>query len=262
MNEDTFNPAVIEMRGAHFASPRDSMFTVVEDVDWSVAPGEFWVIAGPQHSGKSDFLMHAAGLITPAHGVCRVFGCDTCDFGEAQLAERLRVGFVFSGGKLFNHLTIAENVALPLQYQKNLSPADAAGPVESLLEMLDLTGVADARITMVPAHVRLRAGLARALVLKPELLLLDNPNGGLTARQNLWLANFLNELWRGHEYYSGRPVTLVVATDDLRLWRDGEKKFAVLDEKRLVELGGWNAVTQSREPVVKELLATTDTTTI
>ena len=130
MSENQNIPA-IEMRGVNVAAMRDASFTVVEDVNWSVAPGEFWVIAGQEHSGKSDLLMLAAGLMMPADGSYKLFGNDTKDFGEAELAERLRVGFVFQGGQLFNQLTIAENVALPLRYQKNFigggSGAGSAG---------------------------------------------------------------------------------------------------------------------------------------
>ena len=115
----------VEMCGVTVAAMRDASFTVIEDVNWSVAAGEFWVIAGQEHSGKSDLLMLAAGLMTPTTGTCKLFGNDTKDFGEAELAERLRVGFVFQGGKLFNQLTVAENIALPLRYQKNFAAADA-----------------------------------------------------------------------------------------------------------------------------------------
>ena len=139
MNETISNPAVIEMRGADITALRDANLTVVENVNWAVSAGEFWVVAGQQRSGKSDLLMHAAGLMTPARGNCRVFGCETKNFGEAQIAERLRVGFVFAGGKLFNQLTVTENVALPLRYQQDLPDDETAVAVEALLEMLELT---------------------------------------------------------------------------------------------------------------------------
>src|SRR6516165_515733 len=110
MSETKSSTAILEMRGANIAALRDTTLTVVENVNWSVQPGEFWVIAGQQYSGKSDFLLHAAGLMTPAVGTCRVFGDDTREFDETQIAERLRVGLVFAEGRLLNHLTIAENV--------------------------------------------------------------------------------------------------------------------------------------------------------
>jgi phospholipid/cholesterol/gamma-HCH transport system ATP-binding protein len=255
MSETAFNPALIEMRDVCIGALRDPSLAVLEGVNWTVLPGEFWVVAGPQHSGKTDLLLHAAGLMAPGRGVCRVFDCPTTDFGEAQLAERLRVGFVFAGGKLFERLTVAENVALPLRYQKNLAAEESARVVDVLLELLELTPFADLTPANLAANWRQRAALARALVLKPELLLLDNPLTGLGARHRLWLLKFLDQLWRGHEYFGARPMTLVVASDDLRGWRQAGRKFAVLDEKRFSALGEWSEVESARHPVVTELLA-------
>ena len=255
MSETTFNPAVIEMRGAEIGSLRDTSLTVVKDVNWSVSPGEFWVVAGQQQSGRSDLLLHAAGLMTPTQGSCRVFGCETEAFGEAQLAERLRVGFVFAGGKLFHQLTVAENVALPLCYQKNLAPEEVAQVVAVLLEMLELTPFANSTPSSLAVSWRQRAALARALVLKPELLLLDNPLVGLGGRHRQWLLQFLDRLWRGHEWFGGRPMTLIVTTDDLRPWRNEPRKFALLADRKFSLLGSWLDVESAQDPDLKELLA-------
>ena len=186
---------------------RDASFIVVENVNWSVAAGEFWVIAGQEHSGKSDLLMLAAGLMPPVNGSYKLFGNDTKNFGEAELAERLRVGFVFQGGQLFNQLTIAENVALPLCYQKNLTPDAAAPEVNGLLELMELSPLADVTPANVAANWRQRAALARALILKPEVLLLDNPLAGLGTRHRQWWLHFLDQLSRGHEQFDGGPMT-------------------------------------------------------
>jgi len=255
MSETTFHPAIIEMRGVQVAALRDAALTVLADVNWSVLPGEFWVLAGPQHSGKSDLLLHAAGLMTPAAGSCRVFGCATAAFGEAQLADRLRVGFVFADGKLFNQLTLAENVALPLRYQKNLASAEAARAVEVLLEHLELAPFAAFTPASLSANWRRRAALARALILQPELLLLDNPLGGLDGHHRSWLVQFLERLWRGHEHFGGRPMSLVVTTGDLRPWRHPHRKFALLDKKKFSVIGGWAEVESTCNRAVQELLA-------
>ena len=246
--------AVIEMRDVTVGAMREASFVVVEDVNWSVAPGEFWVVAGREHSGKSDLLMLAAGLMLPAAGSCKLFGVETRDLGEAEIAERLRVGFVFHGGQLFNQLTIAENVALPLRYQKNLTAADAARLVELLLELLELKPFADSTPANVPANWRLRAALARALILKPEVLLLDNPLGALAGRHPQWLISFLDQLARGHEWCGGQPLTLAVTTDDLRPWQNAQRQFALLRDKQFIPLGNWNTVAAAADPVVKELL--------
>ena len=252
------NQAAIEMRGVSVGAMRDIGFIVVQDANWTVAPGEFWVIAGQQHSGKSDFLMLTAGLMTPVEGSCRLSGRDTRTFGEAELAERLRVGLVFEGGQLFNHLTIRENVALPLQYHRNLSTDAAAPEVQTLLELMELTPLADITPANVSGNWRQRAALARALVLKPELLLLDNPLGRLEARHRQWWMRFLDRLWRGHEWSGGRPTTMVVTTDDLSHltgWQNADRKFALLRDKKFSPIGSWNDVETSNDPAVKELQA-------
>jgi ABC-type transporter Mla maintaining outer membrane lipid asymmetry ATPase subunit MlaF len=254
MNEQTNIPA-IEMRSVNVAAMRDATFLVVENVNWSVAAGEAWVIAGQEQSGKSDFLMLAAGLMAPAAGSLRILGNDPENFGEAELAERLRVGFVFQGGQLFSQLTIVENIALPLRYHKNLAAVDVAAPVALLLDRLELTPLADVTPANVAPNWRLRAALARALILQPEILLLDNPLAGLGARHRQWWLRFLDQLARGDEMFGGQPMTLVVTADDLRPWQHARRKFALLHDKKLVPLGGWPAVEASSDPVVKELLA-------
>jgi len=255
MSETISNSTVVEMHAANISALRDTSLTVVENVNWSVAAGEFWVVAGQQQSGKSDLLMTAAGLLLPSRGSCRVFGCETDSFGEAQLAERLRVGFVFAGGKLFNQLTVAENVALPLRYQKNLSEAEVAKNVSALLEIMELMPFANATSANLAANWRQRAALARALILQPELLLLDQPLGGLGARHRQWLLQFLEQLQRGHAWFGGQPLTIVGSTDDLRAWRHPQRKFAVLDEKTFSVLGLWNENEFAQNAAVKELLA-------
>jgi phospholipid/cholesterol/gamma-HCH transport system ATP-binding protein len=254
--------AVIEMHDVSIGAMRDIGFIVLADVNWSVAAGEFWAVAGQQHSGKSDFLMLSAGLMTPVQGDCKLFGTETRRFDETKLTERLRVGFVFEGGQLFNQLTIRENVALPLHYHRDLPPAEAAQEVAALLELLELTPLAG----MVPADVSdnwlQRAALARALILKPEVLLLDNPLAGLGIRHREWWLRFLDQLWRGHAWCGGRPMTLIATTDDLRPWRNADRKFALLYDKKFFPLGAWNEVESANDPVVKELLATPMETTV
>ena len=159
---------------------------------------------------------------------------------------------------MFNHLTIGENVALPLQYHQNPTPDAAAREVQLLLELMELTPLADVTPSSVAANWRQRAALARALILKPEVLLLDNPLSGLGGRHLQWWVRLLDQLWRGHEWSGGRPMTMVMTTDDLsRLagWQNANRKYALLHDKKLIPLGSWNAVEAADDPVVKELLA-------
>jgi len=247
-------PVALGMRGVAVGSMRDPGTIVVDDVNWSVAPGDFWVIGGLHGSGKSNFLLMAGGLMAPAQGVYCFFGEEMPIFEDARLAERLRLGFVFDGGQLFNHLTISENVALPLRYHCNLGEAEAESEVQRMLKLTELTPWADSTPGAIGRNWQIRASLARALMLRPEVLLLDNPLAGLDLRHRGWWLNFLEKLSKGHEWMNGRPVTLVVTANDLRRWRGRARQFAVLKDKRFVVLGGWEQVEAASDEVVRELL--------
>src|SRR5471032_1116384 len=255
-------PAVIEMRGAEVHSMRETGLTMLEDVNWKVAAGEFWVVAGQQQSGKSDLMMMTAGLMTPAQGSYKLFGIETQSFGESELADRLRVGFVFENGQLFNHLTILENVALPLQYHKDLTPGAAEEKTMALLELMELKPLADVTPLNVGMNWLKRAALARALMLQPELLLLDNPLSGLGARHAKWWLNFLDQLSRGHEWFGGKPMTIVATAEDLRPWKKSGRCFALLREKKFSRLGSWNEVESHDDTIIMELMEVSQDTTM
>ena len=104
----------IEMRGVAMGASQEPDYLVLKDVDWSVAPGEFWVLGAPHHSGKTEFLMTTGGLMPPVGGSYKFYGKETRVFDESRLADRLRMGFVFEQSQLFHYLTVAENVAFPL----------------------------------------------------------------------------------------------------------------------------------------------------
>ncbi|MGA2029744.1 MAG: ATP-binding cassette domain-containing protein [Verrucomicrobiota bacterium] len=254
--------AVIEMLGAEVCSMRETGLATLADVNWTVAPGEFWVVAGQQQSGKSDLMMMTAGLMPPAKGSCKIFGIETQSFGEAELADRLRVGFVFENGQLFNRLTIAENVALPLQYHKDLPPGVAEEKVRALLELLELKPLADVTPSNVGVSWLKRAALARSLILQPELLLLDNPLNGLGARHAKWWLHFLDQLWRGHEWSGGKPMTIVATAEDLRPWKNDARRFALLREKKFSLLGSWSEVASQDDTIVMELMEVSLDTTM
>ncbi len=122
----------------------------------------------------------------PQRGQYRFFGEQMPIFEDARLKTRLRLGLVFEGGHLFNHLTVLENVALPLRYHRNLSLAEATGAVGELMASLELEPWADRLPGTLGRGWQKRTGLARALALKPEVLLVDNPLAGLDPRQAGW----------------------------------------------------------------------------
>lgn len=251
------NPSTvaIEMIDVTVTALKDPEKRVLEGVNWSVVVGDYWVIGGLQGSGKSDFMALAAGIMPPARGICRVFGRELFSgFDQELLPTRLRVGMVFDGGQLLHHLTVAENVALPIRYHRDCAVNEIKEQIETLLELTELSSRANQMPGLISRNWQQRAGLARALALKPDMMLLDNPLTGLDPRDTAWWLELLRQLAAGHPIVDGRPMTLVVTGDDLRPWKDQARQFAILKDKSFIVLGKRPELATHPEPLLQELL--------
>jgi ABC-type transporter Mla maintaining outer membrane lipid asymmetry ATPase subunit MlaF len=246
---------VMVMRDVTVKALHDQRTVVAEQVNWQVNAGEFWAIAGLHGSGKTDFLMLAGGVTAHARGEHTFLGEAMPIFSEERLPHRLKLGLVFDGGRLLNHLTVAENIALPLQYHRNLPANEVASALAELLELTGMTQFARSRPSAIGRNWQQRAALARTLALKPEVLLLDSPLSGLDQRQQNWWLAFLNRLAKGHPYYAGKPITMAVTTDTLWAWRGRANRFALLSDGRFEVIGQWADVANSTHPLVQELLS-------
>jgi ABC-type transporter Mla maintaining outer membrane lipid asymmetry ATPase subunit MlaF len=244
----------LRMEGVAVGSLQDLEAVVIEGVNWTAQTGDYWILAGLQGSGKSDFLMMTGSLTAPLRGQYWLFGEPIPIFDEARLKTRLRLGLVFDGGQLFNHLTVRENVALPLRYHHNLDRAQAEPQVQPWLEALELGPWADSTPGAIGRHWQKRVGLARALVLQPEILLVDNPLAGLDWRHTNWWLDFFDKLSRGHPLLQNRPITLVVTTSNLHPWIRRARQFAVLRDRRFSVLGTWSEVEAAKRELVQELM--------
>jgi ABC-type transporter Mla maintaining outer membrane lipid asymmetry ATPase subunit MlaF len=246
------NIPAMEMVSVTVGARQDLSVPVLEDVDWLAAPGDYWLIGGMHNSGKSDFLAMAAGLTPAQKGAYRLFGQPMP--GEVGGRERLRVGLVFDGGKPFHQLTIAENIMLPLRYHRATGEAEAVERTREILELTELSPWGGRMPGTVGRAWEKRLGLARALVLQPEVLLLDDPLGGLDSRHINWWMSFLEELSSGHPYLGQQPMTLAIAAHNLQPWRNRAVCLAVLQHKRFVPLGYCSELSSVAEPLVRELL--------
>ena len=244
---------VIQLWSATAGARFDPGRTVATDVNWTVNAGEFWVVGGDQHSGKSDLLMLVAGLIPPVSGRCHLFGCDARELDETRIAERLRLGFVFEDGRLFHDRTLLQNIALPLQYHRNQPAEEVLRTLEPLLTRMELLPLAEKLPAELSRNWCKRAGLARALAMEPEVLILDNPLHGLGAPHRQWWLRFLDEIARE------RPLTIILATDDLRPWAGNERyRFALLHEGLFRPAGHWPDLLQKHPHLARTLLADAD----
>ena len=241
--------AIIELAGADVLWEGGTTI-LLQDVNWRIARGECWAVGAVPGSGKTSLLATAASLNRPGAGKLRLFGRDLAEATEEEQVDwRRRIGFVFdNGGQLLNHLTIAQNVALPLRYHLELDEAELSERVEQLLKRAELTSADDAMPSRLSVRLQQRASLARALAVPTEILFLDNPLSGLGLRDARWWTGYLREL------RSGDAMTIVAACDDFRPWLELATRFAVIDGERFRVLGGREQVLASTEPVVREFV--------
>ncbi len=246
----------LEMIDVAVTSLQAPKTVALEQVNWRVAEGEYWVVGGLPGAGQSDLVSTAAGLVRPYSGVHRLFGQEIAHLHEAErLRVQLRVGIVFgSGGRLFEDYTVAENLALPLCYHRNCSLLSDQPRVRTLLQATGLEGVAESPPSFLSRSLHQRAALARALVLSPELLFLDFPFVGIDTREMHWTLAFLDQLRQGHPILDGRPLTLVVATDDLQPWSDHPCQFGLVHDRRLAIVGPRQELLRRRHELLPELL--------
>jgi ABC-type transporter Mla maintaining outer membrane lipid asymmetry ATPase subunit MlaF len=247
---------VMELIDVDISDLKDPRRVVLERVNWRVERGDYWVVGGLHASGKSNLIATLAGIMPPLSGEYRLF--EESLSSQAQLdrfTARQRLGIVFDGGRLIHDLTIAENIALPLRYHGNLRLEEVTSELEVLLEALGLEPFATSHPATVGRNWQQRTGLARALALKPEILLLDNALTGLDPRDAAWWLSFLGTLSSGHPLMGGKPVTLIGTADDLRPWRDRGSRFALLKGRQFVVVGSQEELRGYRDPLLNELLA-------
>ncbi|GAB4144657.1 MAG: ABC transporter ATP-binding protein [Planctomycetota bacterium] len=146
----------------------------------TVPQGLNYVIMGPSGAGKSVTLRHVIGILRPDSGTVRVDGQDVPSMDRHQLMSlRRRMGYLFQNGALINWLTVAENVALPLREHGGLSRGEVEDRTMEVLRLVGMDRAARQYPPSISGGMKLRAGLARALVTQPEYVLYDEPNAGL-----------------------------------------------------------------------------------
>tara|TARA_Y100001934_G_C12370687_1_gene786127 strand:+ start:1173 stop:1934 length:762 start_codon:yes stop_codon:yes gene_type:complete len=225
--------------------------------NWTLLPGEFWVVGGLNWTGKTEWLMTAAGLQPVGAGQQSIFGTPLTRLTSAErIANRRRMGFVFEHtGRLFAELSVAENVMLPLRYQAEADAATLESRLGNVMEICGIRDLGEKPPTELSRGVQRRAGLARALILEPEVLFLDTPLIGLDPVHARWWLDLLRRFHAGESFPIQTPNTIVVTVEDFRPWLQPGREFAMLDSGNLVRLGQASTVRRCEHRVVQEMLA-------
>lgn len=241
----------------------DGGFLVLEDVRTSIGGhvvldgltlhvrrGETFVLLGRSGAGKSVTLKHLVGLLRPGAGQVRVDGQDLASLAPRELrALRRRFGYVFQSAALLNWMSVEENLTLPLREHTRMGREAARRRARECLAVVDLAGHGEKLPDELSGGMRRRAGLARALVLEPEILLYDEPTAGLDPV----MARTITELIVSTREKTG--TTSIVVTHSMPSAFRVADRMGLLHEGRVVEIGTPDAFRASRHPAVVEFLS-------
>jgi phospholipid/cholesterol/gamma-HCH transport system ATP-binding protein len=223
--------------------------TIWRDVTLTLPPGEVSVMLGPSGTGKSVFLKSMIGLLKPDRGRCEINGVDIVTCSEHKLYEiRKLFGVLFQDGALFGSMNLYDNVAFPLREHTKKSEAEIRGIVLDKLEMTGLQGAERKLPGEISGGMRKRAGLARALVLDPEIILVDEPDSGLDPVRTSYISQLLIDL------NTQIDATILIVSHNINLARTVPDNIGMLFRRELVMFGPREVLLTSDEPVVKQFL--------
>ncbi|MCI2417089.1 ATP-binding cassette domain-containing protein [Saccharopolyspora sp. K220] len=223
--------------------------TIWRDVTLTLPPGEISVLLGPSGTGKSVFLKSLVGLLKPDQGEVVINGVDICTCSEQKLYEiRKLFGVLFQDGALFGSMNLFDNIAFPLREHTRKSESEIRSVVLEKMEMVGLIGAEEKLPGEISGGMRKRAGLARALVLDPEIILFDEPDSGLDPVRTALLNQLIVDL------NAQIDATFLIVTHDINTARTVPDNIGMLFSRNLVTFGPREVLLTSTEPVVEQFL--------
>jgi phospholipid/cholesterol/gamma-HCH transport system ATP-binding protein len=203
---------------------------LLRKVSFNLLPGKILVVCGLSGQGKSTLLRLLIGLEKPDGGVVRILGKDISSLGEGEFnALKKSVGFVFQGPALISTKTIWENVALPLIYHNIGDPDEIRNRVDNALEMLLIKDFQHQYPASLSLGILKRAAVARAMIMRPKLILMDEPTAGLDRISRAVLLALIANIRRINH------VAMILVTHDLLAARELGGEIGVLKEGELLE---------------------------
>ena len=222
---------------------------VWRDVSLTLPPGEVSVMLGPSGTGKTVFLKSLVGLIRPDQGRVMVNGIDTVSCSERDLyTARKMFGVMFQDGALFGSLNLYDNIAFPLREHTKNSEGEIRRIVLEKMEMVGLAGDGHKYPGEISGGMRKRAGLARALVLDPQVILCDEPDSGLDPVRTAYLSQLLIDL------NAEIDATILIVTHDIQIARTVPDNIGMLFRGDLVMFGPREVLLTSDNPVITQFV--------
>jgi phospholipid/cholesterol/gamma-HCH transport system ATP-binding protein len=235
---------VVESVHKSFASQK-----VLNGISLAVKRGETLAVLGRSGTGKSVLLKLIIGLQEPDSGSVRILGQDIGGLTLDQMGEiRKKMGFLFQHAALYDSLTVEQNVAFPLQHHRKMSESERKDRVTELLEEVGMEDAAEKMPSDISGGMQKRVGLARALALKPDILLLDEPTAGLDPISSAEIDDLVLKLQEEHNMAS------IVVTHDLHSAKTIADRLALLNEGDVVIQGSFEELQKSDIEFVQQFL--------
>ncbi|MFW0788739.1 ABC transporter ATP-binding protein [Gordonia sp. CPCC 205333] len=220
------------------------------DVSLTMPAGEVNALLGPSGTGKSVFLKTLIGLLHPEQGSVFIDGTDITQCSAKELYEiRKLFGVLFQDGALFGSMSLYDNIAFPLREHTKKKETEIRRIVMEKVEMVGLLGAEDKLPGEISGGMRKRAGLARALVLDPQIILCDEPDSGLDPVRTAYISQLLIDI------NATIDATILIVTHNINIARTIPDNIGMLFRKELVMFGPREVLLTSEQPVVKQFLA-------
>lgn len=222
---------------------------VLRDMSLDVQRGESVVIVGGSGTGKSVTLKHIIGLMQPDSGHVYVEGQDLCCMTSLEINRfRRRFGMAFQEGALFDSMSVFENIAFPLRRQAEMTEEQIRTRVEECLDQVHLVGVANKRPSELSGGMRRRVGFARAISVRPAILLFDEPTTGLDPVISDVIADLILEM------DTTLNTTTVTITHDMKVAFKIADRVAMLHRGQIIEEGTPEEFQASTNPIVQQFI--------
>lgn len=220
---------------------------VLKGVDLDLHKSENLVVLGRSGQGKSVLIKIIIGLLKPDQGIVKVFGKEVHKLDKKELSElRLKIGFLFQNSALYDSMNVRENLEFTLlRSRRNTSRLNVGKAVEEVLDAVGLKDTADQMPSELSGGQRKRIGIARTLILKPELILYDEPTAGLDPITSLEINNLIREV---KERYKASSILI---THDLACAKQTGDRIVMLIEGQFVREGSFEEVFDTNDKKIR-----------